>query len=179
MQLTQVIGRLKPGVTLEEARADLTELSKRANSEIPATFLQMREGMQVQTVWLHDKLVGDVRPTLMILLIAVGVVLTVVFGALATYLSGEYVETWAFILLDMAWVGGIGSNGSGDIFLAFSTSNRATSSCRQLIARCSGVSPLRSAASMAAPQSSNARAIPAWPRRAAMCSAVSPWLVSH
>lgn len=39
--------------------------------------------------------------------IVVGVVLTIVFGALATYLSGEYVETWAFILLDMLWVGGV------------------------------------------------------------------------
>ena len=39
--------------------------------------------------------------------IAVWVVLTVLFGALATYLSGEYVESWAFILLDMVWVGGI------------------------------------------------------------------------
>jgi len=39
--------------------------------------------------------------------IAVWAVMTVAFGALATYLSGEYRESWAFILLDMAWVGGI------------------------------------------------------------------------
>ena len=77
MQLTQVIGRLKPGVSLQEARTDLAELSKRANSEIPAVFLQMREGLEVQTVSLHDKLVGDIRPTLLILLIAVGVVLMI------------------------------------------------------------------------------------------------------
>ena len=39
--------------------------------------------------------------------IAVWMMTTIVFGALATYLSGEYVESWAFILLDMLWVGGI------------------------------------------------------------------------
>ncbi len=39
------------------------------------------------------------------------------------------------------------------------TNNRATSSRLQLIARCKGVSPLRSAALIAAPNSSNARAI--------------------
>jgi len=39
--------------------------------------------------------------------IAVWALLTIVFGGLATYLSGEYVESWAFILLDMFWVGAI------------------------------------------------------------------------
>jgi hypothetical protein len=34
-------------------------------------------------------------------------VLTVVFGAAATVLSGEYQESWGFVLLDMLWVGGI------------------------------------------------------------------------
>jgi len=41
-----------------------------------------------------------------------------------------------------------------------SISKRATISLRQLIARCSGVSPLLSFASIAAPQSSNSLAIP-------------------
>ena len=35
------------------------------------------------------------------------VVLAVAFGVLATYLSGEYRESWAFVLLDMLWVSGI------------------------------------------------------------------------
>lgn len=33
--------------------------------------------------------------------------LTIVFGALATYLSGEYRESWGFVVLDMFWVGAI------------------------------------------------------------------------
>ena len=54
-----------------------------------------------------------------------------------------------------------------------STSNCATLSRRQLIARCRGESPLLSTASMAAPHSSSALAILRWPRLAAICSAVA------
>ena len=77
MMLTMVIGRLKSGVTLEQARADLAELSKRTSSDLPAMVAHMREGMLVQTITLHNKLVGDIRPTLLILLVAVGVVLLI------------------------------------------------------------------------------------------------------
>jgi len=77
MSLTQVIARLKPGVTLEQASADLATLSKRTNADIPAMFVHMREGLQVRVTSLHDKLVGDVRATLLILLGAVGAVLVI------------------------------------------------------------------------------------------------------
>jgi predicted permease len=83
MSLTQVIGRLKPGVTMEQANADLTELSKHANADIPAMFVHMRDGLEVQTITLHDKLVGDVRPTLLILLAAVGMVLLIACANIA------------------------------------------------------------------------------------------------
>jgi len=38
--------------------------------------------------------------------IVVGATSTVLCGVAAFYLSGEYVESWAFVLLDMVWVGG-------------------------------------------------------------------------
>ena len=77
MMLTMVIGRLKPGATLEQAKADLGELTKRTSADFPPMIAHMREGLQVQTVTLHNKLVGDIRPTLLILLVAVGVVLLI------------------------------------------------------------------------------------------------------
>jgi predicted permease len=77
MQLTQVIGRLKPGVTIEQANADLSELSKRVSPDMPAMVAHMRQNLQVTTTTLHDKLAGNVRPTLLILLAAVGVVLLI------------------------------------------------------------------------------------------------------
>jgi len=77
MFLTMVIGRLKPEATLEQAKADLTELSTRVNADLPAMVVHMRQGIEVQTVALHNRLVGDLRPTLLILLVAVGVVLLI------------------------------------------------------------------------------------------------------
>ena len=77
MSLTRVIGRLKPGATVEMAKADLKELSKRTDGDMPAMLAQMRQGLQIVTMPLHSKLAGDVRPTLLILLVAVGVVLLI------------------------------------------------------------------------------------------------------
>jgi putative ABC transport system permease protein len=77
MSLTQVIGRLKPGVSLDQAHADLATLSQQTNSAIPTMFVHMRDGLQVHAIPLHQKLVGDVRPTLLMLLVAVGVVLLI------------------------------------------------------------------------------------------------------
>jgi predicted permease len=77
MTLTQVIGRLKQGVTMEQANADLATLSKQSDAAMPAMFAHVRDGLQVRTTELRDKLVGDVRPTLLILLVAVGVVLLI------------------------------------------------------------------------------------------------------
>jgi predicted permease len=77
MSLTRVIGRLKPGVTLEQAKADVTELSKRTTADVPAPMAHMRDGLQVRAISLRDKLVGDIRPTVLILLVAVGVVLLI------------------------------------------------------------------------------------------------------
>jgi putative ABC transport system permease protein len=77
VMLVQVIGRLKPGATMAQANADLATLSRQATAAMPAMFAPMRNGLQLRTVTLHDKLVGDVRPTLLMLLNAVGLVLLI------------------------------------------------------------------------------------------------------
>ena len=77
MMLTRAIGRLKAGVSLEQSKADLSELSKRSDNDMPAMVVHMREKVRVQTMSLHDKFVGDIRPTLLILLFAVGAVLLI------------------------------------------------------------------------------------------------------
>ena len=83
MFLVQVIGKLKPGVTIAQATSDLANLSKQVASQMPPMFLPMRDAMQVRTTRLHDKLVGDVRPTLLILLGAVGLVLLIACANIA------------------------------------------------------------------------------------------------
>ncbi len=77
LALTRVIGRVKPGVTLAQANAEVAALSQQTNADIPAVFIHMREGLQVHTTGLHERLVGNVRPALLILLAAVAFVLLI------------------------------------------------------------------------------------------------------
>jgi putative ABC transport system permease protein len=77
MQLTRVIGRLAPGVSFDQARSDLTRLALQSNLAIPTPFAHMRDGLQVQVISLHQKLVGDVRTALLVLLFAVLLVLLI------------------------------------------------------------------------------------------------------
>jgi putative ABC transport system permease protein len=77
LSLARVIGRLAPGVSLTQAQADLAALAAQSNSAIPAAFVHMREGLQVQVIPLHQKIVGDVRSALLVLLLAVLFVLLI------------------------------------------------------------------------------------------------------
>jgi putative ABC transport system permease protein len=70
-----VVARLKPDVTLERAKSDLVTINIRSDQAALPAFAHVRSGLQVQTGTLHEHLVGDVRPLLLILLGAVGFVL--------------------------------------------------------------------------------------------------------
>ena len=77
LAIVGVIGRLKPGVTLERAKSDVITINHRSDKAVslPPSFAQMRVGLQVRIATLHQHLVGDSRPVLLILLGAVGFVL--------------------------------------------------------------------------------------------------------
>lgn len=72
------IGRLKPGVSVEQARADLVSLVPRLGERFPGRSFQMivhNAGLSPRLTLLKEQMVGDVRPMLWILLGSVGVVL--------------------------------------------------------------------------------------------------------
>jgi putative ABC transport system permease protein len=77
-----VAARLKPGITLGQANAQLTAASDAAKhaSEFPDP------DFQYQVRRLHDALVGDIRPSLMILQAAVGLVLLIACANIANLL---------------------------------------------------------------------------------------------
>jgi len=77
VSLTRVIGRLKSGVSIAQGKAELAGLSKQTEKDIPANFVHARDGMVVRVTGLHERLVGGTRPTLLILLAAVGFVLLI------------------------------------------------------------------------------------------------------
>jgi putative ABC transport system permease protein len=67
------IARLRPGITVAQARADVSALARRLEQQYPAT--NDAKGFAITP--LQDFVVGDVRLTLYVLLAAVGVVLLI------------------------------------------------------------------------------------------------------
>ena len=75
---TLVVGRLKPRVTPAQAQAELADINARDFAKVSPPFVRMgRATMRVQVVNLQTKLVGNVRPALLVLLAAVGFVLLI------------------------------------------------------------------------------------------------------
>ncbi|MBX6365432.1 MAG: ABC transporter permease, partial [Gemmatimonadetes bacterium] len=81
----RLVGRLRPGATLEAARAELRRLVPGMRElfpwKMPATY-----GSQADVVPLLEATVGEVRPLLLVLLAAVGVVLLVACANVANLL---------------------------------------------------------------------------------------------
>lgn len=67
------IARLKPGVSLEQARADMDRVSRNLAAAYPDTD----DGISANLVLLKQRMLGDVRPVLLVLLAAVGFVLLI------------------------------------------------------------------------------------------------------
>lgn len=83
----QVVARLAPGVTLEQARADMRRLADEIHEEHPA-FMQ---GFGTSVLSLHDDLVAGSRDMLWMLMSAVGLVLLIACVNLANLMLARQV----------------------------------------------------------------------------------------
>lgn len=82
MHYLAIVGRLKPGKTLEAARADLATLS----GQLALSYPESNQGRVAVALPLHEEIVGNVRGGLLVLLGAVGLVLLLVCANVANLL---------------------------------------------------------------------------------------------
>src|SRR5207237_7194632 len=83
----RVVGRLKPGVTLEQAQAQMTAVGSRLEEKYPDS----NADKSVAVTQMRDDMVSNFRLTLWVMLAAVGVVLLIACANLASLLLAKAV----------------------------------------------------------------------------------------
>ena len=93
-----VIARLKPGVTLEEAKAELDLLSRQIEQQAPVS----NTNIIFNAVSMHEDITRDYRPALLVMLGAVGLVLLIACANVANLLLARAAARQKEVAIRMA-----------------------------------------------------------------------------
>lgn len=90
-RMTQLFGRLKPGATIEAARAEMTALHASIVSQHPDSY-PPRSDMRLSVTALRDQIAAPARPVLLVLLVAAAVVFIIACSNVANLILARSVR---------------------------------------------------------------------------------------
>jgi len=90
-RMTDLFGRLAPGVTVEDAREELTDLHAAMMREHPEAY-SAKAGMTLTVKPLRDQISAPARPVLLILLVAAGIVFVIACSNVANLILARSVR---------------------------------------------------------------------------------------
>jgi predicted permease len=106
--MTELFGRLRPGATLEAARAELTSVHASVVREHPEAY-STRAHVQLQVKTLRDQLASPARTILLLLLAAAGVVFVIACSNVANLILARSVRREAELTIRAALGAGRGA----------------------------------------------------------------------